>query len=137
MPYNGLRLRHHARDWDKSLSLCQLPPSDSWRDSHFFAYPILLKKHHDCSRSLLYIHRKKNALIPHATHQAPQTTLARIGYLPPDGQQVTLKGADNVKIYTTYFTRLTYFDTNTYHISKDKMHILAVRILHVMNNREV
>ena len=66
-----------------------------------------------------------------------QTTLARIGYLPPDGQQVTLKGADNVKFYTTYFTRITYFDTNTYHISKDKVHTLNVRTLHVMNNREV
>ena len=70
----------------------------------------------------------------HAKH--PQTTLARIGYLPPDGQQVTLKGADNVKFYTTYFTRLTYFDTNTYHISKDKMHTLTARIHHVTNNRE-
>lgn len=71
----------------------------------------------------------------HAKH--PQTTLTRIGNLPPDGQQVTLKGADNVKFYTTYFTRLTYFYTNTYHISKDKMHRLTVRTLHVMNNREV
>ena len=70
----------------------------------------------------------------HAKH--PQTTLARIGYLPPNGQQVTLKGADNVKFYTTYFTRLTYFDTNTYHISKDKMHTLTARIHHVTNNRE-
>ena len=25
---------------------------------------------------------------------------------------------------------------NTYHISKDKMHTLTVRILHVTNNRE-
>ena len=71
----------------------------------------------------------------HAKH--PQTTLARIDYFPPDGLQVTLKGADNVKIYTTYFTILTYFDTNTYHISKDKVHTLTVRTLHVMNNREV
>ena len=74
----------------------------------------------------------------HTQHaKRPQITLARIDYLPPDGQQVTLKGADNVKFYTTYFTKLTYFYTNTYHISKDKMHILAVRILHVTNNREV
>ena len=71
----------------------------------------------------------------HAKH--PQTTLARIGYLPPDGQQVTLKGADNVKSHAAYFTNLTYIETNTYHISKDKMHILAVRILHVTTNREV
>jgi|GEM_PF-641298 len=71
----------------------------------------------------------------HAKHL--QITLARIGYLPPDGQQATLKGTGNVKFYTTYFTRLTYFYTNTYHISKDKMHRLTVRTLHVMNNREV
>ena len=85
---------------------------------------------------LLYTHRKQNASIPHATHQAPQTTLARIGYLPPNGQQMTLKGTDNVKINATYFTKLTYTDTNTHHISKDKMHTLTVRILHVTNNRE-
>lgn len=66
-----------------------------------------------------------------------QTTLARIGYLPPDGQQATLKGTDNVKINATYFTNLTYIETNTYHISKDKVHRLTVRILHVTNNREV
>ena len=137
LPYNGLRLRHHARNWDKIQPLCQLPPSDRWRDSHFFAYPILLKKHHDCSRSLLYIHRKQNAPIPHATRQAPQTNLARIDYLPPDGQQVTLKGTDNVKIRATYFTKLTCIDTNIHHISKDKARTLAARILHVMNNREV
>ena len=71
----------------------------------------------------------------HAKH--PQTTLATIGYLPPDGQQVTLKGADNVKSHAAYFTNLTYIETNTYHISKDKMHRLTVRTLHVMNNREV
>lgn len=71
----------------------------------------------------------------HAKHL--QITLARIGYLPPDGQQATLKGTGNVKIYTSYFTRLTYFDTNTYHISKDKVHTLTARILYVMNNREV
>ena len=65
-----------------------------------------------------------------------QTTLARIDYLPPDGQQVTLKGADNVKNHTVYFTNLTYTEMNTYHISKDKMHTLTVRILHVTNNRE-
>lgn len=65
-----------------------------------------------------------------------QTTLARIGYLPPDGQQVTLKGADNVKINATYFTKLTYTDTNTHHISKDKVHTLAACIFHVINNRE-
>ena len=70
----------------------------------------------------------------HAKH--PQTTLARIGYLPPDGQQVTLKGADNVKSHAAYFTNLTYTEMNTYHISKDKMHTLTVRILHVTNNRE-
>lgn len=70
----------------------------------------------------------------HAKH--PQTTLARIGYLPPDGQQVTLTGADNVKNRTVYFTNLTYTEMNTYHISKDKMHTLTVRILHVTNNRE-
>lgn len=70
----------------------------------------------------------------HAKHL--QITLARIGNLPPNGQQVTLKGADNVKIYTTYFTKLTYFDTNTYHISKDKMHTMTARTLHVTNNRE-
>ena len=70
----------------------------------------------------------------HAKH--PQTTLARIGYLPPDGQQTTLKGADNVKSHAAYFTNLTYIETNTYHISKDKAHTLAARILHVMNNRE-
>ena len=65
-----------------------------------------------------------------------QTTLARIGYLPPDGQQVTLKGADNVKINATYFTKLAYTDTNTHHISKDKVHTLAACIFHVINNRE-
>lgn len=71
----------------------------------------------------------------HAKH--PQTTLARIGYLPPGGQQVTLKGVDNVKIHITYFTKLTCIDTNIHHISKDKVHTLAARILYVMNNRDV
>lgn len=70
----------------------------------------------------------------HAKH--PQTTLARIGYLPPGGQQVTLKGADNVKSHAAYFTNLTYIETNTYHISKDKMHTMTARTLHVTNNRE-
>lgn len=70
----------------------------------------------------------------HAKHL--QTTLARIGYLPPDGQQVTLKGANNVKSHAAYFTNMTYVETNTYHISKDKAHTLAARILHVTNNRE-
>lgn len=70
----------------------------------------------------------------HAKH--PQTTLARIGYLPPDGQQVTLKGADNVKSHAAYFTNLAYIETNTYHISKDKMHTMTARTLHVTNNRE-
>ena len=71
----------------------------------------------------------------HAKH--PQTTLARIDYFPPDGLQVTLKGADNVKIRATYFTKLTCIDTNIHHISKDKARTLAARILYVMNNREV
>ena len=71
----------------------------------------------------------------HAKHL--QITLARIGYLPPDGQQVTLKGTDNVKIGATYFTKLTCIDTNIHHIRKDKARTLAARILYVMNNREV
>ncbi len=84
-----------------------------------------------------YTFTERKTRLFHTQHaKRPQITLARIDYLPPDGQQVTLKGADNVKFYTTYFTRLTYFDTNTYHISKDKMHTLTVRILHVTNNRE-
>jgi len=93
---------------------------------NIMAYPDLL----------LYTHRKQNASIPHATHQAPQTTLARIGYLPPNGQQMTLKGTDNVKSHAAYFTNLTYIETNTYHISKDKMHTMTARTLHVTNNRE-
>jgi len=86
---------------------------------------------------LLYTHRKQNASIPHATHQAPQTTLARIGYLPPNGQQVTLGGTDNVKIYAIYFTKQFHVDTKAHHISKNKARTLAARILHVMNNKEV
>lgn len=85
---------------------------------------------------LLYTHRKQNASFPHATRQLPQITLARIGYLPPGGQQVTLKGADNVKSHAAYFTNLTYIETDTYHISKDKMHTMTARTLHVTNNRE-
>ena len=80
----------------------------------------------------------KNSFWLHSqlTAFASKTTLARIGYLPPDGQQVTLKGADNVKINATYFTKLAYTDTNTHHISKDKVHTLAACIFHVINNRE-
>ena len=94
---------------------------------NIMAYPDLL----------LYTHRKQNASIPHATHQAPQTTLARIGYLPPNGQQVTLGGTDNVKIYAIYFTKQFHVDTKAHHISKNKARTLAARILHVMNNKEV
>lgn len=71
----------------------------------------------------------------HAKH--PQTTLARIGYLPPNGQQVTLGGTDNVKIYAIYFTKQFHVDTKAHHISKDKVHTLAARNLYVMNNRDV
>ena len=85
---------------------------------------------------LLYTHRKQNASIPHATHQAPQTTLARIGYLPPDGLQVTLKGADNVKIYATYFTNQPISIPTHITSARNKVHTLAACILHVMNNRE-
>ena len=93
---------------------------------NIMAYPDLL----------LYTHRKQNASIPHATHQTPQTTLARIGYLPPDGLQVTLKGADNVKIYATYFTNQPISIPTHITSARNKVHPLAACILHVMNNRE-
>ena len=97
-----------------------------------------------CSKNIMtapdrcYTFTESKTHLFHTQHaKRPQITLARIDYFPSDGLQVTLKGADNVKFYTTYFTKLTYFYTNTYHISKDKMHRLTVRTLHVMNNREV
>lgn len=85
-----------------------------------------------------YTFTQRKTHLFHTQHaKLPQTTLARIDYLPPDGQQVTLKGTDNVKIGATYFTKPTCIDTNIHHISKDKVHTLAARILYVMNNREV
>ena len=96
-----------------------------------------------CSKNIMtapdrcYTFTESKTRLFHTQHtKLLQTTLARIGYLPPDGQQVTLKGADNVKIDATYFTKLAYTDTNTHHISKDKVHTLAACIFHVINNRE-
>jgi len=70
----------------------------------------------------------------HAKH--PQTTLARIGYLPPNGQQVILKGADTVKINATYFTNQPISIPTHITSARNKVHTLAARILHVTNNRE-
>ena len=107
-------------------------------DAITISLPILF-----CSKNIMtypdrcYTFTESNTHLFHTQHTKHlQTTLARIGYLPPDGQQVTLKGADNVKIDATYFTKLAYTDTNTHHISKDKVHTLAACIFHVINNRE-
>ena len=65
-----------------------------------------------------------------------QTTLARIDYLPPDGQQVTLKGADNVKINATYFTNQPMSIPTHITSARNKANTLAACIFHVINNRE-
>ena len=70
----------------------------------------------------------------HAKH--PQTTLARIGYLPPNGQQVILKGADTVKINATYFTNQPISIPTHITSARNKAHTLAACIFHVINNRE-
>ena len=97
-----------------------------------------------CSKDIMtapdrcYTFTESKMRLFHTQHaKRPQITLARIDYFPPDGLHVTLKGTDNVKIGATYFTKLTCIDTNIHHISKDKVHTLAARILYVMNNREV
>ena len=36
---------------DKRSSLCQLPLRGSWRDRHFFTYPVLFKRHGILSRT--------------------------------------------------------------------------------------
>ena len=108
-------------------------------DAITISLPILF-----CSKDLMtapdrcYTFTERKTRLFHTQHAKHlQITLARIGYLPPDGQQVTLKGTDNVKIGATYFTKLTCIDTNIHHIRKDKARTLAARILYVMNNREV
>ena len=55
-PYNSYIFLNLTRVRDKINSLCQLPRSGSWRDSHFFTYPVLFKRHGILSRTHVYLH---------------------------------------------------------------------------------
>jgi len=96
-----------------------------------------------CSKNIMtypdrcYTFTESNTHLFHTQHAKHlQTTLARIGYLPPDGLQVTLKGADNVKIDATYFTNQPISIPTHITSARNKVHTLAACIFHVINNRE-
>ena len=56
LPFNSYIFLNLTRVRDKINSLCQLPRSGSWRDSHFFNYPVLFKRHGILSRTHVYLH---------------------------------------------------------------------------------
>ena len=56
LPFNSYIFLNLTRVRDKINSLCQLPRSGSWRDSHFFTYPVLFKRHGILSRTQVYLH---------------------------------------------------------------------------------
>ena len=55
LPFNSYIFLNLTRVRDKINSLCQLPRSGSWRDSHFFTYPVLFKRHGILSRTHVYL----------------------------------------------------------------------------------